>query len=316
MPIPLPNLDDRTYAELMAEAQTLIPSLHPGWTNHNPSDPGVTLVELLAWLTEMLLFQVNEIPNVNTEKFLKLLNGPTWTPPANLTLDAAIRQTMHALRARYRAVTPADYEDLALHTWQQMAGNTGKLQRARCVPRRNLTATDSAVRAAPAAAHVSLVVQPVATLGLQPDAAMCADLQTFFADRRTLTTRLHVVGPDYVPITVAADLALHADAPAVAALAAANEALVAFFDPYHGGIAGLGWPFGQSVYVSEIYAVLEQVALINYVENVQVTTAAGADRVLRENGSVVGIYLDDHELVQMKKPGLVAYDVYGKTTRL
>lgn len=316
MPIPLPNLDDHTYAELTAEAQTLIPSLHPGWTNHNPSDPGMTLVELLAWLTEMLLFQVNEIPNVNTEKFLKLLNGPAWTQPTNLTLDGAIRQTMHDLRERYRAVTPADYEYLALHTWQQVAENGGKLQRVRCVPRRNLAATDPAIRSAPAAAHVSLVVQPVATLGPQPDAALCADLQMFFASRRTLTTRLHVVGPNYVPITVTADLALHADAPAADALAAANEALATFFDPYRGGTAGVGWPFGQSVYLSEIYAVLEQVTLINYVENVQVTTSAGAERVLRENGGVVGIYLDDHELVQMTKPGLVAYDVYGKTTRL
>lgn len=316
MPIPLPNLDDRTYAELTAEAQTLIPSLYPRWTNHNPSDPGMTLVELLAWLTEMLLFQVNEIPPVNTEKFLKLLNGPAWTQPATLTQPEAIRQTLRALRERYRAVTPDDYEYLALHTWQQLTGNARQIERVRCVPRRNLVTADPQIRNAPAAAHVSLVVLPIATLGLQPSAQLCADLQQFFAARRTLTTRLHVVGPTYVPITVTADLALVADAPAATALAAANDALATFFDPYRGGMAGTGWPFGQSVYVSEIYATLEQVALINYIENVQLTTTAGADRLIREGSSVVGIALDDHELVQMQKPALVAYDVYGKSTRL
>ena len=46
MPIPLPNLDDWTYADLTAEARALIPSLCPEWTNHNPSDPGITLIEL------------------------------------------------------------------------------------------------------------------------------------------------------------------------------------------------------------------------------------------------------------------------------
>ena len=92
MPIPLPNLDDRSYAELTAEARALIPSLDPAWTNHNPSDPGITLVELLAWLTEMLLFQVDQVPPSSTEKFLKLLNGPDWSRPQSMSLDAAIRE--------------------------------------------------------------------------------------------------------------------------------------------------------------------------------------------------------------------------------
>ena len=48
--------------------QALIPALQPAWTNYNPSDPGIVLIELLAWLTEMLIFQVNEIPAANTEK--------------------------------------------------------------------------------------------------------------------------------------------------------------------------------------------------------------------------------------------------------
>ena len=35
MPIPLPNLDDRTYADLTDEARALIPRLLRGWTDHN-----------------------------------------------------------------------------------------------------------------------------------------------------------------------------------------------------------------------------------------------------------------------------------------
>ena len=62
MSIPQPTLDDRSYAGLLEEARTLIPSLAPQWTNHNPSDPGITLVELFAWLTEMLIYRVNRLP--------------------------------------------------------------------------------------------------------------------------------------------------------------------------------------------------------------------------------------------------------------
>src|SRR4051812_27672969 len=100
MPIPLPNLDDRTFDDLTAEARSLIPTLQPTWTNHNVTDPGITLIELLAWLTEMLIFQVNQVPPAHYEKFLRLLNGPGWTRPDTQSLDAAARQSVLALRQR------------------------------------------------------------------------------------------------------------------------------------------------------------------------------------------------------------------------
>jgi predicted phage baseplate assembly protein len=78
MPLTLPNLDDRTFADLMAEARALIPSLAPAWTNHNPSDPGITVLELFAWLTEMLIYRLNRITPANTLAFLRLVNGPDW----------------------------------------------------------------------------------------------------------------------------------------------------------------------------------------------------------------------------------------------
>ena len=53
--IPTPKLDDRTYADIIAEAVRLIPRYCPEWTNHNPSDPGITILELCAWMTEMIL---------------------------------------------------------------------------------------------------------------------------------------------------------------------------------------------------------------------------------------------------------------------
>ena len=332
MPIPLPNLDDRTYAELTAEARALIPSLDPAWTNHNPSDPGIVLVELLAWLTEMLLFQVNEIPPANTEKFLKLLNGPTWVRPENASLDAAIRQTVLDLRERYRAVTPDDYEWLALHAWPRSEPAAGlgpgrlEIRRVCCIPRRDLSTTDPAVRHAPAPAHVSLVVVPQPELEPAPGTAgarpqpteeeraegLRAALWTFLDARRTLTTRHHVVGPDYLPVEIAANLALREDAPPQETLEAARQALTDFFHPLTGGPEQTGWPFGRAVYASEVAAVLEQLSLVDYVEDVQLGTPAGADRVQTdEGGSVVGIELDAHELVRLQRTPLVAYDIRG-----
>lgn len=73
MPLLPPNLDDRTYAQIVAEAKTLIPRYAPEWTDHNESDPGITLIELFAWMTEMLLYRVNRIPDRNYIEFLRLL---------------------------------------------------------------------------------------------------------------------------------------------------------------------------------------------------------------------------------------------------
>ena len=322
MPIPLPNLDDHTYADLTAQATALIPSLDPAWTNHNPSDPGITLVELFAWLTEMLLYQVNQVPAANTQTFLKLLNGPDWVQPPGASLQAATRQTILNLRDRYRAVTAADFELLALTAWpaspqaSQLRGDWklqagAQLARVRCIPRRNLAAADRAVRGADAPAHVSLVVMPApgdqVTSTDQYQTALHDALWQFFDERRTLTTRHHVVGPVYLPVQISANLALREDAPPQQALAAARQALLAWSDPLTGGVNGQGWPFGRAVYTSEASAVLEQVPLVDYVENVQVTAPGATDRVLPD-----AVLLDASELVQLGATPLVAFDVRGK----
>lgn len=76
MPLAIPNLDDRRYQDLLDEALARIPVYTPEWTNFNKSDPGVTLVELFAFLTENLLYRCNLIPDRNRKKFLSLLNIP------------------------------------------------------------------------------------------------------------------------------------------------------------------------------------------------------------------------------------------------
>ena len=76
MPLTIPNLDDRRYQDLLDEALARIPVYTPEWTNFNKSDPGVTLIEVFAFLTENLLYRCNLIPERNRKKFLTLLNIP------------------------------------------------------------------------------------------------------------------------------------------------------------------------------------------------------------------------------------------------
>jgi Baseplate J-like protein len=307
MPIPLPDLDDRSYAELTAQARAMIPGLLPAWTDYNPSDPGTTLVELLAWLTEMLLFQVNQIPQASTEKFLKLINGPGWSP-GQLSLDEEIRQAVLGLRERYRAVTAADYEYLTLSVWPATdeARDLPAVVRAQCVPQRDLSAPGPA---APAPAHMSLVVLTSPDAPPDPVARLLEALWRFFEERRTLTTRHHVVGPAFVPVTVSANLALRADAPPEKALTEARLALDYYFDPLTGGRDRAGWPFGRSAYASEASAVLQGLPLLRYVEDVELTAPGAAHRVQAGGAAVL---LDAGELVRLAATHLVAYDISGQ----
>lgn len=76
MPLPIPNLDDKTFNELFDEARGLIPRYARDWTDHNLSDPGITLIDLFAWLAEMQIYFLDRVTDRNFLKFLKLLGQP------------------------------------------------------------------------------------------------------------------------------------------------------------------------------------------------------------------------------------------------
>ncbi len=72
MPLPLPTLDTRRWADLVDEGRAVIPRYAPEWTDHNVHDPGITLLELFAWLTEQLIYRANRVPERHLRKFLAL----------------------------------------------------------------------------------------------------------------------------------------------------------------------------------------------------------------------------------------------------
>jgi predicted phage baseplate assembly protein len=80
MPLTEPNLDDRKFEQILADLRFRIPRYTKEWTNFNDSDPGMTLLQLFAWLSESMLFRMNQVPRKNYIKFLKLL-GEELEPP-------------------------------------------------------------------------------------------------------------------------------------------------------------------------------------------------------------------------------------------
>lgn len=76
MPLQVPSIDDRRHADLVRDTLARVPVHTPEWTQLSESDPGVTLVELFAFLTESLLYRANRVPEVSRARFLRLLGVP------------------------------------------------------------------------------------------------------------------------------------------------------------------------------------------------------------------------------------------------
>jgi len=300
MPIPLPNLDDRTYADLVEEARALIPTLYPDWTDHNPTDPGIVLTEMLAWLVDMMIYRINQIPDDSYAAYLKLLKGdPNWQLASDTSLEQAVQDTIRDLRERYRAVTCADFEYLALKEWPKTPeakalGMAGIIKRALCLPNHKTDEMEEVIppsKDKPLSGHVCLIVVPADRSNSDSqNSKLLEKLHTFLDERRLLTTHHHVAKPAYVGITVSATLFLRPDANTSDTQKKAKTTIQSFFDPLEGGPEGGGWPFGRDVYISEVYACLDQVSGIDYVRDVAI------------------------EIEEEGKPQLAAYELVGTVT--
>lgn len=288
MTIALPNLDDRTYADLVEEMRSLIPTECPTWTDHNPSDTGIILLELFAWLTEMALYRVNQIPDQNWGAMLSLLGGELPSSEQPLTdhaLQNALQATLLNLRQRYRAVTPTDFEQLTLYDWHQSAaakalGFLGRVQRVQCLPQVNLSALPESQARMLAPGHISVVILPQKLSASdesakQPSDGLKQGLWNFLDPRRLLTTQVHIVGPEYVEVAIQTTLRLQAGIPKTPEQQQQiKAAITAFFDPWTGGKQQQGWPFGRNVYKSDLYELLDNIAAVDYVEQLELRRAS------------------------------------------
>lgn len=116
MTVPIPNLDDRTFQDLVDEAKRLIPKHCPDWTNHNLSDPGIALIELFARMTELTLYRINQLPDRLYRTFLDLVGidlHPSHAARTELTfwLSAAMDETVTVPAATQAATAQAGNDE-------------------------------------------------------------------------------------------------------------------------------------------------------------------------------------------------------------
>ncbi|MFI5617724.1 putative baseplate assembly protein [Streptomyces sp. NPDC051567] len=86
MALPSPHLDDRRFQQFVDDAKRYIQQRAPEWTDHNVSDPGVTLVETVAHMADQIVYRLNRVPDKNHLAFLDLV-GITLFPPTAARTD-------------------------------------------------------------------------------------------------------------------------------------------------------------------------------------------------------------------------------------
>src|SRR3954470_129758 len=86
MTLPAPNLDDRRFQDLVDDAKRMVQQRCPEWTDHNVSDPGVTLIETFAFMVDALLYRLHRVPARPSVAYPALL-GVTLHPPTSAMSD-------------------------------------------------------------------------------------------------------------------------------------------------------------------------------------------------------------------------------------
>lgn len=130
MSLPIPNLDDKTFAQLVEEARALIPRYSRDWTDYNLSDPGITFLELFAWLAEMQIYSLNRVRNEHYLKFLRLLDiqpKPAQPSRVAVTFISPLRALVEK-GARLVATDPETSEDIIFETEEELQVSPLSLQ--------------------------------------------------------------------------------------------------------------------------------------------------------------------------------------------
>lgn len=92
MTLQAPKLDDRSFYDLLAEAKRLAQARCPEWTDFSVGEPGTTLLEMYAFLTEIMLYRVNRIPERAYVEFLRLM-GVRLAPPGAAHVSLELRRS-------------------------------------------------------------------------------------------------------------------------------------------------------------------------------------------------------------------------------
>lgn len=292
MPIQLPNLDNKTYDDLMKEITASIPKYSKEWTNFNPSDPGITILELLAWISETLIYRTNRIPEESYINYLMLVSGSyrdekgklqhviyDESDNAHTTLNKYLgmiengegnkdiqqmkAETQKYLNSRYRAVTEEDFEKLVLEA-------PSEIKRTKISTTKNV---------------VEIVLIP--EFQNRNKAGLVDAVKNFLKSRLLIGTVIDVKMAEYTEVNLKIILVCESYAKSKifgssitftsfneikdnddTVEASVAKKIFTYLDSIKGGSDRKGWFYGRKLMIYELFYLIEKVEGVKYIKEI------------------------------------------------
>jgi predicted phage baseplate assembly protein len=182
---------------------------------------------------------------------------------AGETLDHAIGRAIKLREAPLRAVTLGDFETLA--------SETPGTQIARVKAHANLNPAFDCYRAP---GLIAVLIVPASDAARPtPSSALRETVRRYLERRRIIGMRVEVFGPQYLDVTVRAQVKAFANTDMEEVRRRVIDALNRFLHPLRGGPDGTGWPFGRDVHRSEVFQVIDQTEGVDHVLSMALVVA-------------------------------------------
>jgi len=271
MSLPIQNLGI-DYEELLTEAKSLIPIYAPEWTNHNPSDPGITLVELFAWLCEMIIYRIDQVPEENYLRFINLLGIQLKDGEE---LSSGIRRGVEQLSECTRAVTSQDYELLAQKALLEKPGIKETYPdltiRTICYSNRDLENIKAAESEKFGHISIILITKTQDQMNFMKEHNDVKQyVKQYLSERKLVTNRVHVVDPDYQEVRIYMQIAAKDEKVS----GTVRDVIEKYLDPISGGTDKKGWTLGRNLYSSDLYYLVEGITGVDHVIRIELNAPA------------------------------------------
>jgi hypothetical protein len=288
MAIQLPNLDTKTYEDISEEMVASIPKYTDKWTNHNPSDPGITIIELLSWIAETTLYRINRIPYESYVNFLRLVAGASGIEEVEgllkdshqdkyqinileflkeieagheKTIPEIKTEALMFLKSRYRAVTEDDFCQLTVE-----AADLFGVKVRRVI-----------VEKAQDENKVEILLVPdkwkqYEALNEAEKQSRYKELVEFVYDylnpRTLIGTKIEVKKLVYSNVSIELKVVCHQYAIAEKIETDTKDRILKHLDPFVGGDEKTGWPYRRSLSIYEIAQIVEETDGVKRVESI------------------------------------------------
>lgn len=241
MGLKIPNLDKKDFDTRLKEAMAKLPSYTDNWTEYNTSDPGITLIELLAWIADINSYKLNKIRAEHHEALLKLLSKENEIDIDSFSKLQADFYSMEKL------VTLADFEvflleDKRISKVKISADKTNNIIKIIIVPK-------------------SKDKMPI------PKKPLLDSSKAILEEKVLLTTKIELINPTYLEVNVNIKIKTKLSNP-VDLRTEINLQLEEFLHPVHGANDKEGWEFGEDIHISDIYLLLNKIEGIDIIDSI------------------------------------------------